>query len=677
MNKLWCGALLAFIFACAPARQPDYTYTSTDTDAGTDGGTACPGACAEHSARCQGNAVEVCAVIGDACPAWSQPFACGSNQFCIDGACSSSCQTQCAIGEKRCVGNDVQECASLNGCLVWGTGSTCGSGQTCENGACHGSCTDACTAGEMHCSGANVQVCETAASGCLNWSAARACGTGQSCDALQDRCVSTTTTTPIGAACVTDSQCQSGTTPACATATNGWPDGYCYSTCSTATDCGSTGVCVSGFFSSGSFCMGTCSTDRDCRAAYRCEPHSGGNFCFPKCTSNTDCNTGETCNTSTGVCDTTAAGYPATFPSPPQVQNYGGPVLGSMKIVPVFFSNDTSTVTTPMKDFFSRIGNSTFWAAASEYGVGTATAGTPVTLAEQAPTSVTDTAMSGSPLWVWLQAKIDAHQLPTPDANTLYAVSYPTGTTITVQNEVSCQTFGGYHLSMRLSNGSSVAYAVLPRCSPTSGFSQLSYLTSAASHELIEAATDPYPFTNPAYAALEAAHYYWNDILSGGEVGDVCTSWADSYHQFPDLPYTVQRYWSNAAAAAGHDPCVPSLGDVYFNAVAVQSDTFTYPVGSQSVQVTGVRTGLNVPKTIPIQLYSSGPTSGPWTVAVAEINGSGHLGFSISSSSGQNGDRLNLTITPHLAGTNNMVPFQVVSTLGSTRHISYGLVYEQ
>ena len=53
----------------------------------------------------------------------------------------------------------------------------------------------------------------------------------------------------------------------------------------------------------------------------------------------------------------------------------------------------------------------------------------------------------------------------------------------------------------------------------------------------------------------------------GGEVGDLCVSYRgdDSY---TESGYVVQRSWSNKAAAASHNPCVPApdpSSQPYFN----------------------------------------------------------------------------------------------------------------
>ena len=88
-------------------------------------------------------------------------------------------------------------------------------------------------------------------------------------------------------------------------------------------------------------------------------------------------------------------------------------------------------------------------------------------------------------------------------------------------------------------------------------------------------------------------------------------------------------------------------------------------------------------KTIEVDLYSDMPTSGPWTVGTVDLvaqyfNQPASLTFKWDKTSGQNGDRLNLTITvtsaqPLFGGGH---PFIITSTLGSKVNEWAGLVVE-
>ena len=329
--------------------------------------------------------------------------------------------------------------------------------------------------------------------------------------------------------------------------------------------------------------------------------------------------------------------YPAPFLQPPQVAFYGGPVLASPKIVPVFFSGDDPTTVTAIEDFVAKIGTTAYWTAAvSEYGVGAAAGQPPVALTETAPVTIDDSAIQ-----TWLQGKLngDDPAWPPADANTVYVLHYPAGTTITIQGGESCTEFGGYHSNTALdaTHGSiDVAYAVLPRCQGFDGMNVLEELTASESHELIEAATDPYPESRPAWAMVDDADLYWAFTLGGGEVGDMCAQFSGVFTQFPELDYVVQRSWSNRAALAGQDPCVPPLaGEVYFNAAPELDDRPTISLEGQDVMVKAVVIPVGQSKTIDLDLFSSASTNGPFSVHVDDgetiMGRPANLSFSVGS----------------------------------------------
>src|ERR1700733_7407877 len=267
----------------------------------------------------------------------------------------------------------------------------------------------------------------------------------------------------------------------------------------------------------------------------------------------------------------TSVSYPAFTPSdPPQVANLGGVVMASPKIVPVFFAGDDPMILAALTDFTKKVGGTDYWkAAATEYGVGPATGADPIqlTAADAPPTTIDDSAIQ-----LWLAAKLNGNDpaFGTPDENTIYTIFYPQGVTITLGGvqavpdagvaeggtdggtdaatppgaQASCQTFGGYHQNIALDaahGGKVVAYAVVPRCPTFGGLTGIDVLTGAGSHELLEAATDPFPLTTPAFAQVDDAHLYWESLLGGGEIGDLCAQSASSFVKFPGLPSTVQR----------------------------------------------------------------------------------------------------------------------------------------
>jgi hypothetical protein len=374
--------------------------------------------------------------------------------------------------------------------------------------------------------------------------------------------------------------------------------------------------------------------------------------------------------------DAPVAGYPAPFATPPEVMDLGGPVLDKPRFVPVFFAGDDASFQAQLEDFIAKVGATQYFAeAVAEYGVGPATAVPPVQLTETAPATIDDTAIQ-----TWLQGKLDGNDplWPANDANTVYVLHYPLGTTITLQGTKSCSYFGGYHSDTQLDashGGALVAYAVIPRCMSFPPLMGIDAVTGAESHELIEAVTDPYPMDKPAYATVDDNHFYWERILGGGEVGDMCAQFPGSFTKFPGLDYTVQRVWSNKNAKAGHDPCQPEpAGEVYFNSSPVLPDKILLSIAGQMVAVDGVEIPVGQNKTIDVELFSDAPTSGPWTVTAENATMTQYLGFSFDKTTGVNGDKLKLTITVNMASKRGTETFLLKSTLGSQATFWVGVV---
>lgn len=381
--------------------------------------------------------------------------------------------------------------------------------------------------------------------------------------------------------------------------------------------------------------------------------------------------------------------YPAPHQAAPQVIWGGGPVLTAPKLVPVFFANDDMNTVAALTDFDNKIGATNyFMATTSEYGASAAVTLPAVMLTEDAPSQIDDSAIQ-----TWLAGKLDANDpaWPAPDANTLYLIHYPSTTGITQstqgQVEISCQEFGGYHNSTQLDaphGGIDVPYAVLPRCpmfypataagTPQTEFTGINAATGPESHEIIEATTDPFPLSgSPAYVQPDENHLYWYVALGGGEVGDMCQAFPHAFNKFLDLPsYLVQRGWSNQAAKAGQDPCVPAIpGEVYFNSATVLNDALKVP---ELGTIKGVKIPVGSTGTVEIDLFSAADTGGPWDVSVVDLSNPPTMDLSLDRSSGQNGEKIYLTITVNAKDPQGFAIFQLISSLGQTETLWFGAV---
>jgi hypothetical protein len=361
--------------------------------------------------------------------------------------------------------------------------------------------------------------------------------------------------------------------------------------------------------------------------------------------------------------------------NPPQVFNSGGPVLASPKIVAVLFGGDA--LTSQLTDFTTKIGTSSYWTAAtSEYGVAAATFGGTVLSSSVAPASISD-----AQIQTFLANGVASGTLPTPSANTLYVVYYPTGTSVTAGSAISCVSFSGYHSQTTIAS-TSVAYVVIPRCASLGSLTGISAVTAAASSQLVAAATDPLPASNPAWATVDPAHLEWQLAFGGGEVSSMCAQMNGVFTTPSDLPYEVQRTWSNAAARAGQDPCVPApAGEVYFNSEPQFPGTVSGNLNGQTVNVAGLQIAPGTSATVNLDLFSNGVTTGPWTVnAISPAMQAGDAGtpeltFSFNQTTGQNGSVIQMTI--NVAGSaspSDLSTFVVESTLGSQTNVWLGAV---
>jgi hypothetical protein len=355
----------------------------------------------------------------------------------------------------------------------------------------------------------------------------------------------------------------------------------------------------------------------------------------------------------------------------PVVTNGGGPVLSAPVFVPVTFDEDTDRAA--IESFVSAIGATSYWKqATAEYGVGPAKSGTPVHLAAAAPTAIT---LAEIEAFIVQHAGVD---WPAPTAQTLYVLFYPATTTITADTATACKDLGGWHAEIARSGQSALPYAVLPRCASFNGLSGMDSLTNALSHELAEAATDPFPKSQPAYRDVDDASAAWAVVLAGQtEVGDMCVNETQADAVVSGLG-VVQRIWSNAAAKAGHDPCVPAPSAPYFNAEPDTAGTIVI-IGDtgQRFSVPGVPVPLSSSRQTTVRVYSDAPTAALSirAIDVSELlGGQPELQLSLDRTSGANGDTLKLTITRLRAPTHyGTSPFAIMTKLGGTTHYWFGL----
>jgi hypothetical protein len=347
----------------------------------------------------------------------------------------------------------------------------------------------------------------------------------------------------------------------------------------------------------------------------------------------------------------------------PQVVTFGGTVLTSPKIQVISYASDpfAADVDAMVKEF----GSTSEWSdQTSEYGIGAFTILPTISLTGQAPASFNDDTGNVTPFQQTLINNITGTNPAwgAADPNTIYLFLLPLNTDISSGGHC-CTDFLGYHYEAPIDNNTEVPYAIVCHCAAQQGdpLTPLQFVTTTVNHEMVESATDPFSNANPAYAQSDNNDIIWT-IATGGEVSDMCEYNVDSNYQPPGAKYMIQRSWSNAAAKAGQNPCVPvPATGPYFNSSPVLPDTVHLNNFGQSVATKGVKIAKGSSKTIEVQLWSTAKTAGPWTITAYDLNyyltGQNNQANStvtfmetgMSTATGSNGDTLHLTI--HLTST--------------------------
>jgi hypothetical protein len=232
---------------------------------------------------------------------------------------------------------------------------------------------------------------------------------------------------------------------------------------------------------------------------------------------------------------------PTTSPSGAHLEDYGGPVLVNVEVVPVYWSAGVAHQT-ELDAFYASFPSSSFYDMLAQYrSIGRGTSGTSF-VANQSSTTVSDADIQAA-----LRAMFDAGQVAKPDANSYYPVHFPPGVSVTdPSGDRSCVQFCAYHGTFQY-NGLDVSYGVIPDqgggCAGGCGsnFQRVNNLTSVASHELVEATTDP----GVGLAAGYASPLAWYD-QTNGEIGDICNAQQVTIFAADGSTLVVQKEFSNA-----------------------------------------------------------------------------------------------------------------------------------
>ena len=255
----------------------------------------------------------------------------------------------------------------------------------------------------------------------------------------------------------------------------------------------------------------------------------------------------------------------------PEIPTGGGPTLASVEVVSVSFQGDSHTA--DLVAFVDWIAQSAWLSqVVGEYGIVGIQQHVHVDLPSTAPSAVTD-----DDVQALLGAKVADGTLPTAQAQDppfVYLVFFPDGTSVTRLGGDACSANpgNGYHDSLG-GPAPNAPYIVVPACFPrfSALLSELAGMELETARLLVDALTDPSPRNQPAYGLTDNSNP-WTSL--GAELGDFC--WG---RLAQEGSYTLQRVWSNEAAANAGEPCIPAApGSVPFGMTASPQEIQTVQV---------------------------------------------------------------------------------------------------
>jgi hypothetical protein len=276
--------------------------------------------------------------------------------------------------------------------------------------------------------------------------------------------------------------------------------------------------------------------------------------------------------------DAAAPFVPAAHRSFPSLAKNTGRLLSPLTLVTIVASNDS--LSAQLLAFGDALASSAWWHEV----------GAPFALGAVTSVHATGPAITTDPtpadMTAYIQSLIDAGTAPAPDGETCYLLYLPDGVSIAS----GPGPFTAYHSPYpAYGQGLGDGWAVVSRAAPYGGGeTQLGELTRVASHEVLEAATDP-GWTS--YAVAPAATPPWNgsvwsvfQVPGPVEAGDLCEG-TRAFEPADGSEY--QRILAPSPPADG-DPCLPAPTDPYYD-VSAPSDwvALDADAGAVSIPITG------------------------------------------------------------------------------------------
>jgi len=337
----------------------------------------------------------------------------------------------------------------------------------------------------------------------------------------------------------------------------------------------------------------------------------------------------------------------------PRMEYRGGPFLRAPRLVTVTSTKDEPRLVARLEQLAGSLTRSSWWhdvtdgyCSAPGTCIGEGSAGAPVHLDEALPAQLREAEADAI-----LVRLAKGGRLGPIDESTLVLFYLPKGVTLTDGKTAYCGAGArAFHRSLDL-DGKHVPFAVLPRCADEA------QLTGTASHEILEATTNPFPaergFAFGAAAGLSAFGE------AGLEPVDPCGLTMMDHHWTNEGGFVVHRAWSNREAALAHDPCVPARAD--------------HPY----VMLVPRELALRLPKegdTITVDLdASAADATGPWAVSAFDLSGfhdhAQYVDLTLDRSTVRAGDSVRLSVTSRKQNPRQREIVALVSTVGVHAHM--------
>jgi len=333
----------------------------------------------------------------------------------------------------------------------------------------------------------------------------------------------------------------------------------------------------------------------------------------------------------------------------PRIEYRGGPFVRHPRVVTISFTNDDAKLVGRFEQFGAMITRSSWWhtvtegyCAENEDCIGEGVGAAAVHLDKKLPAKVTDRDVEAI-----LLESARSGRFGRVDASSLLVTYLPKG--VDLSDATTPKFCGGgprgYHRAMDL-DGVRVPFAILPRCG------EEAELTGTASHEILEATTNPFPLER-GFAFVSGP-----DLSGFGEAGlepvDPCGLTMMDTHWTTESGFVVHRAWSNREAWRAHDPCVPSRPEIPYVMLVPRA-------GGLRVAKEGDSASLSLDAT------SDRPIS-QWAVSAMDLSGyqdhEQYLEVTLDKSTVAPGDSVGLTVTFKKRHPLRRALVAVVSTVG-------------